>query len=185
MIQNIARACVRYRIALRSRRQAWWLRCCGMQVRGACWFGGIEVPRHHDRIVLESCGLDRGVVLLVTASETGEPLITIGPGVYINRNTMIDASEAIHIGPQAMIGPNCYITDHDHGFNADRPVGDQPLHGKPTHIGRDAWLGAGVTVLKGVTVGEGAIIGAGAVVTKDIPANAIAAGVPAKVMGTR
>ena len=49
-------------------------------------------------------------------------------------------------------------------------------------IGRDVWLGANVTVLPGVTIGDGAIIAAGAVVTKDVPANAVAAGVPAKVI---
>ena len=50
------------------------------------------------------------------------------------------------------------------------------------HIGKNVWLGANVTVLPGVTIGDGAIIAAGAVVTKDVPANMVAAGVPAKVI---
>ncbi len=53
---------------------------------------------------------------------------------------------------------------------------------KPIHIGKKVWLGANVTVLQGVTIGDNAIVAAGAVVTKDVPANAIVGGVPAKVI---
>ncbi len=53
---------------------------------------------------------------------------------------------------------------------------------KPIHIGKRVWLGANVTILQGVTIGENAIVAAGAVVTKDVPANAIVGGVPAKVI---
>ena len=53
---------------------------------------------------------------------------------------------------------------------------------KPIHIGKKVWLGANVTVLQGVTIGENAIVTAGTVVTKDVPANAIVGGVPAKVI---
>jgi acetyltransferase-like isoleucine patch superfamily enzyme len=98
---------------------------------------------------------------------------------------MIDASERIEIGENSMIGPFCYITDHDHGGELTVPVNQQPLISKPVRIGRDVWLGAHVCVLKGVTIGDGAVIGAGAVVTRDIPALAKVAGIPAREIGVR
>ena len=81
-----------------------------------------------------------------------------------------------------MIGPFCYITDHDHGTEPGMPVGPQPLVAEPVMIERNAWLGAGVVVLKGVTIGEGAVVGAGSVVSRSIPAGARVAGVPARPM---
>jgi acetyltransferase-like isoleucine patch superfamily enzyme len=84
-----------------------------------------------------------------------------------------------------MIGPHCYITDHDHGFARDKAVHEQPLVGSPVTIGDDAWIGAGAIILKGVSIGEGAIVAAGAVVTKSVVAQAKVAGVPAQQIGTR
>jgi acetyltransferase-like isoleucine patch superfamily enzyme len=91
----------------------------------------------------------------------------------------------VRIGPRCMIGPFCYITDADHGMHSKGAVAGQPMDTAPVQIGAESWLGAGVKVLKGVTIGEGAVIGAGAVVTRDVPAGAIAAGVPARVIGQR
>jgi len=62
---------------------------------------------------------------------------------------------------------------------------EQPVESKPVVIGADVWIGAGASVLPGVTIGDGAVIGARAVVTKDIPPNAIAVGIPAKVIRYR
>lgn len=84
-----------------------------------------------------------------------------------------------------MIGPFCYITDHDHGMERGIPIKDQPLVGSAVVIEDDVWIGAHVTVLKGIRVGSGAVVGAGAVVTRDVPTGAIVAGIPAKVIGYR
>jgi acetyltransferase-like isoleucine patch superfamily enzyme len=84
-----------------------------------------------------------------------------------------------------MIGPFCYITDHDHGHDAGRLVSEQPLVSAPVRIGNDVWIGAGAIILKGVTIGDGAIVGAGAVVTGDVPAGTKVIGVPARQIGQR
>ena len=68
------------------------------------------------------------------------------------------------------------------GQDLSLPPLAQPMFSKPTRIGDRVWLGANVTVLKGVTIGENTTVGAGSVVTKDLPAGAIAVGVPAKVI---
>jgi acetyltransferase-like isoleucine patch superfamily enzyme len=83
------------------------------------------------------------------------------------------------------IGPNCYITDHDHGLDLAFAPLQQPMVSSPTKIGDRVWVGANVTILKGVNIGNDAVIGAGSVVTKDIPEKAIAVGNPAKVIKYR
>jgi acetyltransferase-like isoleucine patch superfamily enzyme len=89
----------------------------------------------------------------------------------------------IVIGEGVMIGTNTAIYSYDHGLAPDRPIRTQPLTAKgPVTIHNDAWIGTGAIILSGVTIGEGAVIAAGAMVTKSIPAAAIAAGNPARVI---
>lgn len=83
------------------------------------------------------------------------------------------------------MGPSVLVTAANYRFNDGQPVTSQAMDEADVVIGDDVWLGARVMVMPGVTIGDGAIIAAGAVVTKDIPAFAIAAGVPAKVVGER
>ena len=171
---------------LKSRWRNAYYRSLGMKLNGYIWMRSIEVPRNFDQIEIEqSCSLDRGVTLICSGESLPHPKIHIGANTYINRNTLIDASLLIAIGKECAIGPGCYITDHDHGFEAGLPPLAQPLISKQTSIGDRAWIGANVTILKGVLVGDDAVIGAGSVVTKDVPAGAIAVGVPAKVIRYR
>jgi acetyltransferase-like isoleucine patch superfamily enzyme len=170
-------------VGLMSRWRNLYYRSLGVKLQGYVWMRQIEIPHNLSDIEIEAAvALDRGVVLLCSGESQPQPTIYIGTQTYINRNTFIDASLSIVIGRQCAIGPNCYITDHDHGYGADIPPLEQPLISKPTCIDDRVWIGANVTVLKGVTIGKGAVIGAGSVVTKDIPAGAIAVGCPAKVI---
>ena len=172
--------------AVSSRIRNSFYRLLGVKIVRYVELRKIEIPRNWNQISITgpSC-LDRGVTLLATGDSTPEPKIEIGGGVYINRNTIIDSHQSIVIGKHSMIGPNCYITDGNHGTHATTRIVDQPMICSPVHIGSGAWLGANVSVLKGVSIGEGAVIGAGSVVTKDIPPFAIAAGVPARQIGVR
>jgi acetyltransferase-like isoleucine patch superfamily enzyme len=78
------------------------------------------------------------------------------------------------------------IRDHDHNFaRLDVPTRDQGASVSDVAIGSNVWLGSKVTVLRGVTIGDNAVVGAGAVVTRDIPENAVAVGVPARVLRYR
>jgi acetyltransferase-like isoleucine patch superfamily enzyme len=151
-----------------------------------CWIQAICVPRNPWDIFLEDeVALDDGVVLLTTGEKRESPRIQIGARSYVNRCTMFDASESIVVGARCMIGPHCYVTDHDHGTSAAAGIARQPLRSSATRIGEDVWIGAGAIVLKGVSIGDGAVVGAGAVVTHDVPAGAVVVGVPACAVGNR
>ena len=155
-------------------------RLLGMRIAGTGWMGAIEWPNRPACISLgKGAMLDHGITLLATCDEAR---IVIGAGVYINRRTMLDAHELLEIGDETMIGPGCYLTDHDHAFGKGIAPGESPLIAAPTRIGKRCWLGANVTVLKGVTIGDGTVVGAGSVVTKSLPAGVLAVGVPAKVI---
>ncbi len=107
--------------------------------------------------------------------------ITVGEGTFINSNlTALDVA-AITIGRDCQIGPNVQLLTPTHPLEA-RPRRDKLEAAKPITIGDNVWLGGGAIVLPGVSIGENSVIGAGAVVTRDIPANVVAVGNPARVV---
>lgn len=173
-------------IGLMSRWRNLYYRAWGVKLHGYVWLREIEIPRNFADIDIQpGCALDRGVTLVCSGKPSFQPKLCLGAHTYINRYTIIDAAVQITIGDRCAIGPGCYITDHDHGTHPGLPPLEQPLISQPTQIGDWVWLGANVTVLKGVTIGDRAVIGAGSVVTHNIPADAIAVGVPAHVIRYR
>lgn len=131
---------------------------------------------------------DRTMLYADVLLETGrEGSIRIGPGTRLHRGThLIACVQPIIIGRDVGIAQNCALYSYNHGTAPDRPISAQPLESRgPIVIEDHVWLGVGVTVLDGVRIGTGAVIAAGSVVTGDVPANAIAAGAPARVIGMR
>lgn len=149
------------------------------------WMRHVEIPRNWSDITLGNhCALDRGVTLLCSGAPKRDK-IRIGADTYINRMAMLDAHNKIWIGSHVMFGPMCYITDSNHSVEAGHSVKSQPMEVGEVVIEDEAWIGAGVCILANVQIGRGAVVGAGAVVTKNVPANAVVAGVPARSIGLR
>ncbi len=107
--------------------------------------------------------------------------ITIGARTFINFNlTALDVAP-ITIGEDCVIGPNVQLLTPTHPLDPQARL-DKIESAEPVTIGDNVWLGGGVIVCPGVTIGKNAVIGAGSVVTKDVPANAMAVGNPARVL---
>jgi acetyltransferase-like isoleucine patch superfamily enzyme len=135
--------------------------------------GGIEVG--------ESCDLRDGVIV-----ETWGGDIRLGRNVFIGPYTVLYGHGGLEIGDYTLISMHCRILSSNHTVPAaDLLIRSQPDVLRLTRIGRDVWLGAGVTVLGGVTIGDGCVVGAGAVVASNLPAHSIALGVPARVTRSR
>lgn len=137
---------------------------------GAIQLGNKVKIWHHAR--LEALGPDQPT-----------PKIRIGDRTVIQPYSHIGAARGVTIGANVLIASNVYITDHDHDWtDPAQPARDNGrLIVSPVTIHDYAWIGEKVTILKGVTIGERSIIGAGSVVTRDIPADCIAIGSPARV----
>lgn len=105
----------------------------------------------------------------------------LGERVYMNFGCVILDCNEVHIGDNVMFAPYVQIYAAHHPILASERIKGPEL-ANPVHIGNNVWIGGGSIVLPGVTIGDNTTIGAGSVVTKDIPADVVAAGNPARVM---
>jgi acetyltransferase-like isoleucine patch superfamily enzyme len=121
-----------------------------------------------------------------TALRCHEGTLAVGDKSVFARDVSVNCYLDVEIGSSALIADYVYISDFDHKFtDLDLPIKDQGITKSRVRIGPDVWLGTKVTVSRGVLIGQGAVIGANAVVTRDIPAYAVAVGVPARVIKDR
>ena len=144
-------------------------------------------PRVQGRLRVENGGTIRlgdrvrirGTHLPVELTALPGGVLEIGDRTYINSGASLCAAKLVRIGARCAIGNLTLIMDTDFHSTHDHTVVPEP---KPIVIEDDVWLAARVTVLKGVTIGRGAVVAAGAVVTKDVAANTLVGGVPAKLI---
>lgn len=104
---------------------------------------------------------------------------SIGKNVFINHACSFLDMGGITIEDDVLIGPRVNLVTENHPLN---PADRRALITKPIIIKKNAWIGAGATILPGVTVGENAVVAAGAVVSRDVPPNVVVGGVPAKII---
>lgn len=186
--QLFLRFCGCYWTLLMRLRLRWW------QVRfgpGLRCYGPLQLRRHPAATIRIGAGA------VFRSTKTANPLIQHGAcGLYANKGARIEignhcgfsgatlvAQQEILIGDRVLIGANVLICDGDHHpLSAALRASGAPGDSAPVRIADDVWLGVNVVVLKGVTIGAGAVVAANALVCDDVPAGAVVAGVPARIV---
>jgi acetyltransferase-like isoleucine patch superfamily enzyme len=112
--------------------------------------------------------------------------VRIGDKTVLGQECTISAYQHVSIGEQCVIADRVMLIDFDHNVaEVERPIRVQGIYKRDVRVGSNVWIGYGAQILRGVSVGDNSIIGASAVVTKDVPANAVVAGSPARVIRMR
>jgi acetyltransferase-like isoleucine patch superfamily enzyme len=112
--------------------------------------------------------------------------VWIGAKTVLGQECTISAFQHVAIGRECILADRVMLIDFDHGVvEVDRPIRLQGIYKRDVNVGNNVWIGYGACVLRGVTVGDNCILGTSAVVTKDVPDNAVVAGVPARVIRMR
>ena len=116
-----------------------------------------------------------------------DAVVRLGRWSWIGHGTKIRAHEGeVSIGRECIVADRVMLIDFDHGVvETERPIRVQGIYKRDVRVGSNCWIGYGACILRGVTVGDNAIIGTSTVVTKDVPANAVAGGVPARILRMR
>jgi len=191
--QSVARFWIRNRMvtpkyALLVARLAWrrWLTPAGrrMSLGGMLFLGGrvtIQIGRRAQIRFGRWVWIGHG-----TKIRCHEGSVSIGDKTVLGQECTISAYQRVSIGQQCILADRVMLIDFDHNVTeVERPVRVQGIYKRDVRVGSNVWIGHGAQILRGVTVGDNAIVGAGAVVTKDVPANAVVAGVPARLLRMR
>lgn len=115
-----------------------------------------------------------------------EGVVEIGRKTVIGQECTISAYQRVRIGEQCVIADRAMFIDFDHGVvEVERPIRLQGIYKRDVEVGSNVWIGYGACILRGVRVGDNSIVGTNSVVTRDIPANAVVAGIPARIIRMR
>ena len=115
-----------------------------------------------------------------------EGVVSIGAKTVLGQECTISAYQRVSIGRECVIADRVMLIDFDHGVvDVERPIREQGIYKRDVRVGHNVWIGYGASVLRGVTVGDNAIVGTSSVVTRDVPANAVVAGSPARIVRMR
>ena len=112
--------------------------------------------------------------------------VIIGAKTVLGQECTISAYQHVRIGEQCVIADRAMFIDFDHGtVEVERPIRIQGIYKRDVDVGSNVWIGYGACILRGVKVGDNSVIGTYAVVTKDVPANSVVGGIPARVIRER
>jgi acetyltransferase-like isoleucine patch superfamily enzyme len=137
-------------------------------------------------VVGDDTRIDGKCNIMFSWSSQGEPELVIGDRTHVGHECSFTIAESIRIGSDCLFGSGVRLMDCSaHPIDPTRRLrGERPTSSeiRPIVVGDNVWIGAGAVILPGVHIGDGSVIGAGAVVTRSVPADSIAAGVPARVV---
>lgn len=155
-----------------------------LQTDGVCFVGpGVtfEIGRNAVLRLGRWSWIGHGCKLRVHEGE-----VEIGAKTVLGQECTISAFQHVSIGRECILADRVMLIDFDHGVvEVDRPIREQGIYKRDVNVGHNCWLGYGACILRGVTVGDNAIVGTSAVVTRDVPDNAVVAGIPARVLRMR
>ena len=156
-----------------------------LQTDGLCFIGpGRDLRDRQGRAACRSgrwCWIGHGTKIRAHEGE-----VLIGAKTVMGQECTISSFQHVSIGRECIVADRVMLIDFDHGVvEVERPVRHQGIYKRDVRVGHNVWVGYGAAFLRGAAVGDNAVIGTYSVVTKDVPANAVAAGVPVKVVRMR
>lgn len=115
-----------------------------------------------------------------------EGVVEVGEKTVMGQECTISAYQHVRIGAECVIADRAMFIDFDHGIvEVERPIRMQGIYKRDVEVGNNVWIGYGACILRGVSVGDNSVIGTNSVVTKDVPANAVVGGIPARIIRMR